>query len=599
MTTTDGAPGAGASAHQPGTPWEGYGSPDTPGSAYHQHPPARHQPALGWLFLAPALILVLFQQLVPAVRTVLLSLRDVDILSSGDSVWVGLAHYEGIFSQNPPWTARPGVIFGLAVAVIGFATGFGLGRLGSRVTGAARRIGLAAAGLALVFIAPLSTLMGLNLWVDLRSSGYLSMVVVWLPVAMVIGLMVGMALPPGRGAGRALGFGSVIAAIAGVALGVQSTAGVIAPPQPHSPGSAIYHLSFVTFQLGTGAAMSTVLLGIVVPLGVLATRALLASRLRLRIQPRGDQPARSGAAGDSLAAAAPGGPAAVGPRAGSGAGAVIAGVVVLVIALVASLPWLIAGSWGPLDPAGAVGVRGSGVPGAGAALLRTWLGGGGQVLLAVVVAVLAGAGIGYYRPLGERSVPVLLTVLSPALFVGLLPLITMHYLDRDMLGLRGTVAGGLYPQVVVVPLVFLSAYLCDAWHRAARERPEGSHRALLTTASATLGLAAAVLLIMRAENPTWSMMAFAYDKPDVAILALQDWRVFMIPEALGLLRPLPVILVLAVVMAVCAAGMRRLRLETIEHPAHRQPMPGAPDQPLSPAGGGPHVPGQAWPGPQQ
>src|SRR5699024_8080942 len=115
-----------------------------------------------------------------------------------------------------------------------------------------------------------------------------------------------------------------------------------------------------------------------------------------------------------------------------------------------------------LDPGMLVGPAAPEGPEVGGPLLRTWLGGGSQVLLTVVVAVLAGVGIGYHRPLAQRSLPVLLGVLSPLLLIGMVPLLTVGMPGRFDGGLSEAFLGSMYPPVVVVPLVFLCAYLADA-----------------------------------------------------------------------------------------------------------------------------------------
>ncbi|MGC0142775.1 hypothetical protein [Pseudactinotalea sp. Z1732] len=538
MTTNDGGTRVPANTYQQPVARHPGPGPD----AAHQVRGGRT--GLGWLFLAPALVLVLFQQVIPAVRTFVLSLQDGSMRTGG--AWVGTANYQTIATEGLLRAVLFTALVGAVIAVVGFAAGFVLGLPARAATGTARRVGLAMAALALTFVAPVASVIGVSLWVNPVSAARLSQLLVWLPVTIAIGFGVGvLARPPAR-AGRTLAVGAAVAAMAGAALSVQSPVGVLVGLSFADPAAMIYHFSFLQLRTGAGAAVSTVLILVTAVLGVLATRVLLASRLRLRIG--GGHTPEHPERGEHVAH--PGHPAAVGNRPRGGAGAVIGGVVVLLLAAVASAPWLFAEVFAPGDPM----PSGRGLPAANAALLNTWLGGAGEVLLVVVVAGLAGAGIGYHRPLGERSVPVLLTILSPMLFLGLVPLMTVHYLDRSDLGLIGTFLGTVRPHLVVVPLVFLCAYLADA-RRTSLARAVVARR----TSLAAVGLAAGVLLLLRSES-IWSLLVGRPGDQDAVMMAFQAWQMRMIPEALGLLKPWPVLVLMAALLVTCAIGVSRLQL---------------------------------------
>lgn len=538
MTTNDGGTRLPANTYQQPV-GRGYG----PGPAGTQQV-RRGQPGLGWLFLAPVLVLLLFQQLIPAVRTFVMSMQDGSMLADG--AWVGMTNYQMIASEGLLQAVLSGALIGAVIAVVGFAAGFALGLPARAATGGARRIGLALAGLALVFVAPVASVIGVSQLVDPVNAARVSQLLVWLPATTVIGFLVGALVRPPVRIGGTAAVGAAVAAMAGAALSVQSSAGVLLGRSSGDPAAMIYHFSFLQFHIGAGAAVSTVLILVTAILGVLATRVLLASRLRLRT---GGRPTSEGPEpGAHLAR--PDHPAAVGNHPRGGAGAVIGGIVVLLLAVVASAPWLFAGA---LEPGDAM-PGGRELPAAGAALLSTWLGGAGEALLVVVVAALAGAGIGYHRPLGESSMPVLLTILSPALFLGLVPLMTVHFLDRSDLGLIGTFLGTVHPHLVVVPLVFLCAYLADA-RRTSVDGPAAARR----TSMAAIGLAAGLLLLLRSES-IWSLLAGGPGDQDSVMMALQAWQMRMTPEALGLLKPWPVLVLMAAVLVTCAIGLGRLQL---------------------------------------
>src|SRR5690625_3637678 len=61
------------------------------------------RPGLGWLFLAPALVLLLIQQVIPALRTLVMSLREGTQLFGPEAAWVGLANYQFIAEEGFFW----------------------------------------------------------------------------------------------------------------------------------------------------------------------------------------------------------------------------------------------------------------------------------------------------------------------------------------------------------------------------------------------------------------------------------------------------------------------------------------------------------------
>src|SRR5690625_2531197 len=238
---------------------------------------------LGWLFLAPALVLLLVQQVIPAVRTFVMSLQEGTGLGGQEAAWVGLANYELIAAEGFFGAVVTFGLLGAVLAVLGFIVGFALALPARRSRGAARAVGLALAGLALIFVAPVASVMGMSLWTNLVSAARYSQLLSWVPVTVTAGFLVGLLARPPVRAGRVLAFGSAIAAMAGVALSVQFPAEALASTPFGGPVASIYRFGIMQLRTGVGAAGSTVLILVVAVLGVLATRMLLASRLRLRI----------------------------------------------------------------------------------------------------------------------------------------------------------------------------------------------------------------------------------------------------------------------------------------------------------------------------
>lgn len=77
---------------------------------------------LGWLFLAPAIVLIGIFTIVPFGQAILLSFQSWDGVSP-DTPWVGLANYEFIASDPVFWASMRNVLF---FGVVGFFVGNGV-----------------------------------------------------------------------------------------------------------------------------------------------------------------------------------------------------------------------------------------------------------------------------------------------------------------------------------------------------------------------------------------------------------------------------------------------------------------------------------------
>src|SRR5690625_4718538 len=80
--------------------------------------------------ILPALILLLVQQVIPTVRTLILSLQQVDA-RDGSTTFVGFDNYTA--HLDPEWfsTLLPAIAAGLVPAVAGFLIGHTVGRVRS------------------------------------------------------------------------------------------------------------------------------------------------------------------------------------------------------------------------------------------------------------------------------------------------------------------------------------------------------------------------------------------------------------------------------------------------------------------------------------
>ncbi|HLS14170.1 MAG TPA: hypothetical protein VK095_06620 [Beutenbergiaceae bacterium] len=465
--------------------------------------------------ILPALILLLVQQVIPTVRTLILSLQQVDA-RDGSTTFVGFDNYTA--HLDPEWfsTLLPAIAAGLVPAVAGFLIGHTVGRVLLRVPARAHRMGLAVLGIALISIAPLSYYIATFPAADQPVGIITSTTAVWIGAAAVAGALVGQA---STAAGKhTLGLGIAIAAGAGAALGLQMTTPAMASPA-EVPMSGVYYGAFGDLAIGPAAAMSTILLVPVMILGIVLTLLLLGSRLHLRADPYGAP------AGRRL-------PGVVG---------LVAAVLVLAAALVLAQPWLM-GWFGPSVLDGGSDIVG-----------RTWLAAGRGVVPTIALSALAGIGIGYFRPFGARSSAVLL-LFSPWLLVSVAPLVTTHVLDRLELGLVDLPVGRIYPHLLIIPLLFLFTYLAGAVRRSARPA--------LLPALAIAGLASVVLVLLRTQEVLWTrLVATGADSQSAPVVALRYLAEgFPGTGLVSLLSPAPIVLVLAVVCAMAASGARGLHL---------------------------------------
>ncbi|WP_374975693.1 carbohydrate ABC transporter permease [Microbacterium trichothecenolyticum] len=77
---------------------------------------------IGWIFLAPAIVLIGVFTITPFAQAILLSFQSWDGVSP-DTPWVGLANYEFVMSDPVFWASMRNVLF---FGVIGFVIGNGL-----------------------------------------------------------------------------------------------------------------------------------------------------------------------------------------------------------------------------------------------------------------------------------------------------------------------------------------------------------------------------------------------------------------------------------------------------------------------------------------
>ncbi|ACQ79252.1 hypothetical protein Bcav_0991 [Beutenbergia cavernae DSM 12333] len=517
----------------------------TPGRPWDAEAPYR--PLLGWVLLVPAVVLLVWQLAIPTLRTQALATQDVQMVPLGGSQgeFVGLDNYVEVLALTGlgPWFGA--VVMGVLPTLVGLGIGVVVGLAQARTGASAGRLAYVLLGVSLAFVAPLSAALaylgpaGLIGRVGGGSSlglgpAIVVALLVWFVLPAVLAAVVTSASLRGDGVGGTqLVVLGIVTLLGGVAWGAQS---FVVPflANAETPAFVAYRTGFIMADLGLGAAASAMIGAIATVCGVVAMIVLVASRLRLEIAP--EVAGADGAAGyDGVTAGA-----APTPQRSGVAGAVAAGALLLV-AVVVALPWLTQ-----------LGNTAGGQP---ASAVTTWLPSALGGVLALGVAGLAGAGIGYLRPLGRGS-EWLLLVFSPGLFFGFAPVMTVAFLDARDLEMLGTF-WSLVPTILVVPFVVLATYVGAAVRRAG----SGAARALVRPVGAVALAALTTFVWLSVQSLLRDLiMTVPPNLPPASVVVLQGMFEARGSLPLGLLTPLPVLVVVAGLLGVAFAGLTRWRV---------------------------------------
>lgn len=509
---------------------------------------------VGWALLAPAALLMIFQLIVPGVRTVLISLRGSTAFGRSRHPAIGLGgfrHADGLGTALASSLAC-GAMLLVAVLLLGPV----LGLLLARSAGAAAVIVRSLLGLLLCCYAPTAMVLGLLFRDGYTELGGLAIAtaMIYLPVAVAGSALVWSALFADRGAsrtttartGRAVVAGTVMVAVACLAAVLQSfeVPVLLAGGRMVSTANLILY-SLQSARFDTAAAVCTVLMIIIALLGLLAGAFLIVIRAGVVLSPRPEfglnqRPPQVPANSSTMAA---GIPTARRRRSPAGVAAVGLVLLVLVIMLIFHRDWAL----GLLH-------TGTDLPGPDGQLIlqtlfNTWVPSGIGAAAQVVVALAAGFGIGYCQPLGQRSRWLLLGF-APWLFAGGLPLIVAEYESRGL----GTDSEGwtdLIPSVwVISPAIFALSWLCADLRR---------HRDPLPVIGASL-LTLVICWLVQAQDLLRPMFLTTrtITAPMLSFRSVQTS--FRADGTLWLVLPLPVLLTFAVIAAAAMIMLGRVRL---------------------------------------
>lgn len=499
------------------------------------------QRVIGAILIIPALILWLVQLVLPSIRTLIMSLQQVNPIGTRADQFVGPEFYERLLPEIAATLPRVLIFAGPAI-LIAVVVGLAVGPLAARGTRPVRMITRGMLGLLLVCYAPVGVALTFDsrAFADPDTAGLAITGIVTVSVLATAGAAAALvSLAAWRSAsGPATWLATAALTLAvglGLAMQLFAVPYVLTAGGPsHSTETPLimgFVLGFVQMQFGGGAAVMVVA-GLFTGLfGLLAVLIILLTRLRVELDPPGTPDRGSGLGWAGLGVAA----------------------VFLVITVVLIAPWL-AGSARPVPPDFPAG-----------AVINTWLPSFLGALIQLVVALAAGIGLGALRPLGRASEWVLL-LFAPWLLVGPGLLALQHFDFLRTLGLLNTFPGLLPQAMINIPAV-VGFTLLFAGVRRLRDSGAPAGAALAPVLGGTL-TTFVLLWVIQAQDLIIGYVSGT--GPDsmtgpVLLAMARNQRQFAgagdLPQALS--TPLPLIIVLGLAsVAIQALCLDRLRLAT-------------------------------------
>lgn len=488
----------------------------------------------GWLCLAPAVVLLIGQVVVPSMRTFLMSFTE----GGPEPVreWVGLDNYLQI--QDPMQGLVGGLLPGVVVMIAALLFALLVGFLGGRSGGAPAVAVRVLLGLLVVCYAPVAMVFGLIALVGIPDSASFSPVLLaaYLPITAAAAAVVALAIF--NSADRQV-FGTALAmAIAGglgaLAWSLQTSeiAMMLGARPSESLALQSWRVGFTQFQFGRASAINAILLLLIGLLGVVATVAVLRAGVRFEFAAETRR-----------------------TTAGTGVIALVIVAVGVLTVLAVHHRWIL--GLFRLNPAQAEWLGWSGIA---TAILNSWVPTGIATLLQVAVALLAGAGIGFFRPIGAGS-RWLVLIFAPCMFTGVALLTPVYFQDLsqlDMVSMWITLIPRLW---VVGPAIVVFSWLFAAVRR--HREQTGSTAAVLPAAGGIIGLTTVILWLVQAQGLTWNWLVAAqaeHRNASVALLQMVAMAMDTDRTPLWLPLPLPVLAVLAAAAVLSLLVIRNVRI---------------------------------------
>jgi ABC-type sugar transport system permease subunit len=519
-------------------------------------PAARPPRFVGLLLVAPALLLLLWSYVIPTVSVLWTSFHRAVLLEPGSGPSVGTRNYSATFRDGFWGSVGHALLLAIGplilIALVAPLLAWAAHTAGTAARWAVR--GLLA--LPMACFAPVALALG---WALDHRADYgnhapaaLTVAVLYTTAGLVTGVGVTLFLAalrrrePGRPPLAALGVVWALGVLTVLAVALQQFTFpyVVTYGGPNNstrtPMLLIVQEAYQRFEVGVGAASAILVLLIVGLLGTAATVLIVFSRARLEVDPgyRSAEQASSWTAGRLVAA-------------------VLAGIGVLgvfVVAVVGVLPALghAVTSRDELSQGGS----------AGTVLVNTWLPPLISTVVGVAVALLAGLGIGVFRPLGRWSMALLLPF-GPWLFVGSGLLAVPKVISSGTAGSEPAALLRLVPPVLVtIPAVFVFALLFAGLYRrrAGSAGAGGPARGYLLPVLPMVTLVAGVTWLVQAQDLLWPYTMLQEMKYGTAPLLLAAGNVEFrnSPDALPFGLALPPVLVVVLVLAALALQLAYL-----------------------------------------
>lgn len=503
---------------------------------------------VGFLLVVPAALALVVNYVVPTVRTVRTSLSANDLDDQDFRSWVGLDNYRELTGQALRATGHALSLAAVPLLMIAVVAPL-IAYLAHRAGRATRRAVAVAFALPMAAFAPVAVAAAwrfegrLGALPDPAQVGGATRIAFWLTtLGLTCGIAVTVYLAAWRGgsaggSGRrpALVVGTVLA-VAAVAVALQDlTYSMVLNPWgvdngAMTPAGTIFGTGFRLMDLAGACAVSTLLLVVLAALGTVVTVLLICTGTRIEFG--------SGALG----------------RAGRSALAVVGAVAGTLAVLAAAgyglWPWLSNLGGGPVPE----GIS------TGTALVNTWLPPLVSTVVGIVLAALAGFGIGAVRPLGRHS-EWLLLLFAPWLFVGLAPFIVEHYTALSELDAVGTFVALVPPFFVVIPALVVLTLFFRGQERVWRARVAAGERGgplvlrvVLLPALPLVALLGVITWVVNAQSLI-GPLALTYRPeeltgPVVVLRQLGGFGAAAEPPAFGLVLPVVVLVVLVIGLVV-------------------------------------------------
>jgi hypothetical protein len=365
-----------------------------------------------------------------------------------------------------------------------------------------------------------------------------------------LALLAFLAVLRGRAAGRpvlpaAIAVGAIVA-LATVAVGLQTFSFVFTltrgGPNRSTQTLAVLQSTraLTLFDFGDGAVVATVTGLILAVLGVGATLIAILAALRIELTPADRAVTDSG---DPAA-----GP--VGRPSGPG------GTLIAVVALLAVLAVVVAGSWPWLS---ALFSSSEGPPSAAGArtYVNTWVPPLLGALVSVGTAFLAALGIGGLRPLGRHSEWLLLPF-APWLFVGIGPLSIAGFDNARSLDLINTFPGLVPPLLLSVPALVVLTLFCRGqsarWHAllaAGAPAGPGFLRVVVAPALPLAAFLGGATVLINAQDLLWPLVIGASRDSWTAplLLTTETGRFAGAGGSVGITTPIVVVVIALIALA--------------------------------------------------